>query len=329
VKGVVLMKRKVSLVIVSLLIVVTLTGCSIFDNYYNRDLFPSITIGNGNHPGNDTTYPTDNGYENQLPHYDWGKLDLKIIDSIDKLNYYSAIRVLEEENSRKSVAFTNSDNKIIPLTTYAEDEEILPDSTDNSEGSDDSLNDQTQDIPSGVVFYALSPNDVFSFEKVSRFTVELTDENGFLASKLVLGTVEVIISENCIWEDSLITFRNGDKFYSCLSNGYSYNRNTGGHTWQFSTHKFVDGFYIVKSIEQENYAFDVEMDFKGQVTSFVCQEFKLGGENVDENVIVMSATEISTDGAAYTVADLDAYFRAKNEKEDNENNEELSSEKSL
>ena len=319
------MKKKVSLVLVSLLIVVTLTGCSIFDNYYNRELFPSITIGNGNHPGNDTTYPTDNGYENQLPHYDWGKLDLKIIDSIDKLNYYSAIRVLEEENSRKSVAFTNSDNKIIPLTTYAEDDEIPPDSTDNSDSTSDSSDNQYENSPSSIVFYALSPDDVFSFEKVSRFTIELTDENGFLASKLGLGTVEVIISENCIWGDSLITFRNGDNFYSCLSNGCSYNHNTGGYTWQFSTHKFVDGFYIVKNIEQENYAFNVEMDYEGQAIAFVCQEFKLGGANVDENVNVTSPTAISTDGAAYTIAELDAYFKAKNENK--ENDESLSSEK--
>lgn len=317
------MKKTAVLLLVSVLMLSSLTGCSFFENSFDCNLLPSITVGNNERPGN------SNDYENQLPYYDWDHLDLKIIDSIDKLNYYSAIRVLDGEKSHKSSSLTISDSKILPLTTIVEDEEILPDSTDNSEGSDDSLNDQTQDIPSGVVFYALSPNDVFSFEKVSRFTVELTDANGFLASKLGLGTVEVIISENYIWEDSLITFRNGDKFYSCLSNGYSYNHNTGGHTWQFSTHKFVDGFYIVKNIEQENYAFDVEMDFKGQVTSFVCQEFKLGGENVDENVIVMSATEISTDGAAYTVADLDAYFRAKNEKEDNENNEELSSEKSL
>ena len=69
----------------------------------------------------------------------------------------------------------------------------------------------------------------------------------------------------------------------------------------------------------------MEMDYEGQAIAFVCQEFKLGGANVDENVNVTSPTAISTDGAAYTIAELDAYFKAKNENK--ENDESLSSEK--
>ena len=312
------MKKLIVLALASALILSSLMSCSFFGNSYDIGAFPSI--GGSNRPGKDGVTPPVDG-ENQLPNYNWDELDLQIINSIDKLNYYSAIRVLDGETKSKSTSFTTSNYKISSLTTYGEDEEIPSDSTEtnNPEMPTDSSENQEDVLIPGVIFYELSPDDVFSFEKVSKFTIELTDENGFLASKLGIGVVEVVVTENCIWGDSLITFRNGDRFYSCLTNGYSYNHNTGGCTWQFSTHKFVEGFYIVKNIVDENYSFNVEMDAEGQVIAFVCRGFKVGGARADKNVKVISSTNISIDGAAYTLSELDAYFKNKKQNENSEN----------
>ena len=140
------------------------------------------------------------------------------------------------------------------------------------------------------------------------FQIELTDKNGFLASKLGLGLVDVVITEECIWGDSLITFRNGDKFFSCLSNGWSLNGETGGWMWDFSTHKYVEGFNIVKNFEQENYAFYIDMNAEGQAFAFECRGAQNGGYRADQNVEVVSSTSISNQGSSYTIAELEDYF---------------------
>lgn len=304
------MKQLLTLTIIFSFIVASLSSCSFLDDVFTQGSF--IT---GDTDTDVTNTPSTD--ENLFPYYDWDSLDLKVINSIDKLNYYSALRLLSANSLPEAKSSDSFANNVSLLVTYDENGEIPFDSTDaeNPDTPNGSSDYETEIVIPGIVCYALMPDDVFSFEKVSMFSIELTDEAGFLASKLGLGTVEVVITENCIWGDSLITFRNGDNFYSCLLNGTSYNQNTGGRIWQFSTHKFVSGFYIVKNIEQENYTFNVETDAKGQVTVFTCAEFKVGGSRADQNVLVTSETVISTDGVAYTVRELDAYYKAKKENE--------------
>ena len=122
--------------------------------------------------------------------------------------------------------------------------------------------------------------------------------------------MDVVITEDCIWGDSLITFRKGDKFYSCLSNGWHSNRDTGGWQWDFSTHKYVEGFYIVKNFEQENHAFYIDMDAAGQAVAFQCRGAQNGGYRPDQNVQIVSSTEISNESRSFTVAELEEYFNS-------------------
>ena len=53
--------------------------------------------------------------------------------------------------------------------------------------------------------------------------------------------------------------------------------------------------------------------------AFVCRGFKVGGARADKNVKVISSTNISIDGAAYTLSELDAYFKNKKQNENSEN----------
>ena len=169
-------------------------------------------------------------------------------------------------------------------------------------------NPSDTDSDEDIYYYELDPNEPFFVNKVSMFQIELTDENGFLASKLGLGLVDVVITEECIWGDSLITFRNVDKFFSCLSNGWSLNGETGGWMWDFSTHKYVEGFNIVKNFGQENYGFYIDMDAEGQAFAFECRGAQNGGYRADQNVNVVSSTSISNQGSSYTIAELEDYF---------------------
>ena len=238
------------------------------------------------------------------------------ISGLDQLSYYAAIRMIAGTPKQANQSMTDGGNYGISLLsngcgTDRTEQPPEPETTgpDETEGPPVSQNPTP---PAGydedIFYYALDPNEPFFINKVSLFKIELTDENGFLASQLGLGVVDVVIAEDCIWGDSLITFRKGNKFYSCLSNGWGSNRETGGWQWDFSTHKYVEGFFIVKNFEQENHAFYIDMNAEGQAIAFQCLGAHNGGRHPDQNVKIVSSTEISNEGRSFTIAELEEYF---------------------
>lgn len=280
-----------------------------------------------------------------------GEINNLNINSLDKLNYYAALRMIAETPTVSKQSMTGGSPKIVLLAGGVGDDSAevptvpdatelaptvpdatelaptVPDATELAPTVPDATElaptvpDATEPVPTegppvapdnpdttnpgkDIIYYTLEPNQPFNMKKVNMFQIELTDENGFLASKLGLGLVDVVISENCIWGDSLITFRNGDKFFSCLTNGWRLNTETGGQQWNFSTHKYVEGFNIVKNFKQENYAFYIDADAEGQIFAFECR----GWDRADQNVRIVSATRISTQGGEITIAELEDYF---------------------
>ncbi len=281
-----------------------------------------------------------------------GQINNIKINSLDKLNYYGALRIVTETPMVSKQRMTGGSPKIVLLAggvgDDSEEAPTIPDATELAPTEAPTVPEATELAPTEVptvadttetaptvpdttepvstegpplapdkptttnpgkdiIYYQLKPNEPFNMRKVNLFQIELTDANGFLASKLGLGLVDVVITENCIWGDSLITFRNGDKFFSCLTNGWHLNRETGGQRWDFSTHKYVEGFNIVKNFQQENYYFYVDADAEGQIFAFACSA-RGGGDRADQNVQIASATRISTQGGKITIAELEAYF---------------------
>ena len=240
------------------------------------------------------------------------------IGGIDELAYYAAVRMIAGTPKAANQSMTGGSYGITLLAsgydTDKREEPPEPETTgpDETQGPPVST---TPTPPAGydedIYYYALDPNEPFFIDKVSMFQILLTDENGFLASQLGLGIVDVVITENCIWGESLLTFRNGEKFYSCLTNGWGYDRETGGTQWDFSTHKYVEGFYIVKNLEQENYKFYIEMNAAGDAVTFTCSRgIDNGGDRPDQDVQIVSSTEISNEGRSFTVAELEEYFNS-------------------
>ena len=237
------------------------------------------------------------------------------IGGIDELAYYAAIRMIAgTPNATNQNMFGGNYGIALLANGSGTDKEEAPPEPETT-GPDDTQGPpvtQNPTPPTGydedIFYYALDPNEPFYINKVSMFQILLTDENGFLASQLGLGTVDVVITEDCIWGESLLTFRNGEKFYSCLTNGWTLNQKTGGWQWDFSTHKYVEGFFIVKNFEQENYAFYIDMNAAGEAIAFQCQGTQNGGYRPDQNVQIVSSTEISNEGRSFTVAELEEYF---------------------
>lgn len=239
------------------------------------------------------------------------------INSIDKVNYFSAIRILKGVPKPISQSLVGGNYGITPLSFgYDTDrpEDPPETETDNPDATDGPPVAVTPDPPApdiyeDIYYYAFDPEQPFYFSKVHLFQIELTDETGFLASKLGTGIVDVVITQcQYNWDDDLITFHNGENYYSCLSDGRGYNPENGAQQWDFSTHKYVEGFYFVKNLIQENYAFYIDMDPAGQVTAFECREAQNGGYRPDQNVKVVSTTAVSAKGGSFTVAELEEYF---------------------
>lgn len=240
------------------------------------------------------------------------------IGGLDEFSYYAALRMIAgtPTATNQNMFGGNYGISLLGNGSGADKEEAPPEpeTTGPEEETQGPPVSTTPTPPAGydedIFYYALDPNEPFFINKVSFFKILLTDENGFLASQLGLGVVDVVITEDCIWGDSLITFRKGDKFFSCLSNGWHSNRDTGGWQWDFSTHKYVEGFYIVKNFEQENHAFYIDMDAAGQAVAFQCQGAQNGGYRPDQNVQIVSSTEISNESRSFTVAELEEYFNS-------------------
>ena len=233
------------------------------------------------------------------------------INGLDQMSYYAAVRMIECTSKLANQAMTIGSYGITLLTsgydTDKREEPPMPETT----GPDGTQAPPVIPEPSrppvigeDIYYYELEPDQPFYINKVSMFQIELTDENGFLASKLGLGVVDVVILNDCIWGENMITFRNGDCFYSCLGDG------GGTQRRDFSTHKYVEGFFIVKNIAQENYGFYIDLDEMGQVIAFECGERENGGNRVDQNVKVVSSTAISEESGSFTVAELEEYFNS-------------------
>ena len=295
------MKRMLALGLTVVMVLVVLTGC----------MSPQVTTG----PEEDQNPPNkEQGSQSLNPPVPGEVIDLKI-NSLDELNYYAALRTITSipKVTKQSVIGANFEIVLLANGSGQDKEEVppTPDTTgpDVTEGpSVTPENSGNADSGEDIYYYELDPNEPFFINKVSMFQIELTDENGFLASKLGLGLVDVVITEECIWGDSLITFRNGEKFFSCLSNGWSLNGETGGWLWDFSTHKYVEGFNIVKNFEQENHAFYIEMNVEGQAIAFECRGTQNGGYHADQNVKIASSTNVSDQSSSFTIAELEEYF---------------------
>lgn len=245
------------------------------------------------------------------------------ITGLDQLSYYAAVRMIEDTPKLANQSLTGGSYGITLLAsgcdTDKREEPPEPETTGPDETQGPPVAHPSTPPPGydeDIYHYALDPNEPFFINKVSMFQILLTDENGFLASRLGLGIVDVVITEDCIWGESLLTFRNGEKFYSCLTNGWTLNQKTGGWQWDFSTHKYVEGFFIVKNFEQENYAFYIDMNAAGEAVAFQCQGTQNGGHRPDQNVQIVSSTEISNEGSSFTVAELEEYFNAAKRPED-------------
>lgn len=211
------------------------------------------------------------------------------IDSIDKINFYSAKKIISE-NSLFPIGMRNNvsyPSKIIMLNkTYTEN--------------------------------PIERNKVFTTTMVTYFTIELNDEKGFLAQKLGgTGLVEVVVTKNNIDDlGEMITFKREEKYYTCFANGGDYEPDSNMSSSEFSSHKYIDGFNIIKNLEQENYKFTVHYD-GSKVIGFECAPFHSVPTNyaVDNVTFIEDFCIVLYTKQTFTIDELEMYFKNENQEE--------------
>ncbi len=210
------------------------------------------------------------------------------IDSVDKINFYSAKKIINE----KSLLPIGMDFRKYSMTN------ILP-------------------LSNIYVEYPIDRNKVFTTTMVTYFTIELNDEKGFLAQKLGgTGLVEVVVTNNNIDDmGAMITFKREEKYYTCLRNGGGYDFDTSLTRAEFSSHKYIEGFNIVKNFEQENYKFTVRYE-GSKVVGFECAPFSSTPKNyvADDVTFIEDFCVVLYTKQTFTIDELEMYFQ--NEKED-------------
>jgi hypothetical protein len=137
-----------------------------------------------------------------------------VIDSLDKLNYYSGLRALDGELGLKSAKGTYSfSTRSLSLA------------------------------PSGAFF---SPNDEFEITMASFFCLTLDENDGYLYDRFGEGKIYVVATKNNFAD--MITFRKGNDFYTCLASEEQDGRMV------FTSERYAVGFGIAEQTEGERFA---------------------------------------------------------------------------
>lgn len=238
------------------------------------------TLPPGNNPdtsGGENTLPPENnpdtsgGTEENPP-------SKRVIDSIDKMNFYSAKKIIEEQSFLPVVANESGITVNLSNTGIAYDKE-------------------------------------FSIYKITYFNICINSADSFLARKLGgTGLVEVVVVDTDILNVyKMLTFKLGNNYYTCLMSevdGMNYTKNS---TDEFNTTRYTSGFDVLKNNEQENYSFSVRYE-GSQVVGFESTPFNSataaqGSEEitfVDDYCVVIFTNE------TVTISQLESYVRKFN-----------------
>ena len=241
----------------------------------------SSNVSSGNHssipsdktPSVDSSIPSESKPNNDFT-----------ISSIDMLNYYSAKKVIMEKS-------------LLPVSqSYKFDKNIEAIILDDG----------------NTCYYPINKNTTFTITMVTYYTINLNNENGFLAKKLGgTGLVEVVYTQNNL--EDMITFKKGDKYYSCLCNNKSWNADSTNslNNAGFVTSKYIEDFYIVKTNGREDYRFTIYFD-NLEVTGMDCQRFKdknFTHESVPDDITVVDDyCVVMFIKRSFTIDQLEVYF---------------------
>ena len=129
---------------------------------------------------------------------------------------------------------------------YRNQNRKLPNSKNRLE-STNAMAMATSDVDEyGRTHYRIDTEGPFQFSQFLFFEFDSVN-NAFLDEKIGNGHINALAVKTNIFDEEMIVLKNGDKYFSCLTNG-------GGTDYiEFSAHKTIEGFDLVKTPYQKRY----------------------------------------------------------------------------
>lgn len=214
-----------------------------------------------------------------------------VIDSMDKVNYYGAKRMLESGGHRaQALADTRRE-------TAADGSEDTPDGDPGDMGVRDVVG--SEDL-SGYTF---------TIKTAIRFAVTVAEDDPFLTEKLGAGVAEVVLTDLNFGINSLtvMTFRHGDRFFSCTTESYSLEDGEN----LFGTHLYVKGFCFYKDLTQGVRLFRVTYDRENeQITAMKWSPYNRIQSQAPVYTVQINegGTQVIHGSYSFTVDDLKRYY---------------------
>ena len=104
----------------------------------------------------------------------------------------------------------------------------------------------------GRTHYPIPLHDPIYFSDFLYFEFD-AEGSDFLAERVGNGHIKaLIVTVDTFTEESMLVLKNGDVYYSCLTNGWGTSYGGSGQAYyQFSSHKTLEGFEIVKDFNNK------------------------------------------------------------------------------
>lgn len=231
-------------------------------------------------------------------------------DSLDKVNFYGGLKAIAESTQNKSTVkaglpsasrLLSRNNGLVGIMSLSK--------TD----SDDAVDLQTADtdniIDSDIVYVDLTP---IKITKAIYFKINVTEDDSLLASKIGEGEAEVVVTELYIHTFSypMITFKHGNKYFSCISSSTSRTIKSGMNS--FASNCYIRGFKSFKEpLNESVISFKLVLgDDNETVESLGWKRYnRVPPEAVLHSIEVFSETvRFSNDTHIFTLDELSAYW---------------------
>ena len=202
----------------------------------------SITYySNNNGSSNNPIGSSKTGYNNNQPvthTYNFNFADYQpTFDNFNEVAYYSYL-AYEEESSH---AIKNAPRNRINLK--AENEEAIPNEEDDRSSYIDAY---------GRLHYPIPLADEYTFSNFLFFEFNTT-YNSFLAERIGNGHIYGLALDLSIFGEKMLILKNGESYYSCLCNGAGNNGLDNAWRIEFSAHKTIEEFDLVKDATNKRY----------------------------------------------------------------------------
>ena len=104
----------------------------------------------------------------------------------------------------------------------------------------------------GRLHYPIPYDIEYTFSDFLYFEFD-TSNNAFLEQRIGNGHIYGLSLQTNIFDETMLVLKNGDYFYSCLCNGSGSHYNNGPGYIEFSSHKTIEGFDVVKDSPNKRY----------------------------------------------------------------------------